>query len=362
MAKTSFRRWILGLPLRFKEVASPATPPAGFVEVYAKADGFLYSKDDAGVETQVGNVWPKLAPNGSVGAPSYSFTNATGAGMYVAIGAFDSLRLATRGGDRVLIGDDGTNGWADIHGKGNGGVALYSGGALKFDVNNSRARVYNPLHLTEVATPGTPPSGEYSTYAKTGDSLLYGKNDAGLESRLSNFVVCTSATRPASPVDGMEIYETDTFKTLYYSAAKTGWFPPWNTAWGNLARVTLTGSTAAVGVTTTFTDMNLTNVPVRADRDYRIHIDTSVVISGAGPQWTLDMLVASAVAGRHDVFYAAQPWGERCHNGVLYQPAATGNVTIGVQAAELAGTATFQLAAAVGLPRQHWIEDIGPRT
>lgn len=35
------------------EVASPATPASGFVRLYAKADGLLYSKDDAGVETVV---------------------------------------------------------------------------------------------------------------------------------------------------------------------------------------------------------------------------------------------------------------------------------------------------------------------
>jgi hypothetical protein len=37
----------------FDEVAAPATPAAGTVVVYAKADGLLYSKDDAGAETLV---------------------------------------------------------------------------------------------------------------------------------------------------------------------------------------------------------------------------------------------------------------------------------------------------------------------
>jgi len=38
------------------EGASPSTPAAGYVAVYAKADGLLYSKDDAGVETVVTNM------------------------------------------------------------------------------------------------------------------------------------------------------------------------------------------------------------------------------------------------------------------------------------------------------------------
>ena len=40
-------------PLDLQEIAAPATPPSGTVRFYAKADGLLYSKDDAGVETVV---------------------------------------------------------------------------------------------------------------------------------------------------------------------------------------------------------------------------------------------------------------------------------------------------------------------
>ena len=39
--------------LLFAEGAAPGTPAAGQVRIYAKADGLLYSKDDAGVETPV---------------------------------------------------------------------------------------------------------------------------------------------------------------------------------------------------------------------------------------------------------------------------------------------------------------------
>jgi len=35
----------------FKEDASPSTPATGYVVVYAKTDGSIYSKDDSGVET-----------------------------------------------------------------------------------------------------------------------------------------------------------------------------------------------------------------------------------------------------------------------------------------------------------------------
>lgn len=37
--------------LQFSEAEAPETPASGVVRIYAKTDGLLYSKDDAGVET-----------------------------------------------------------------------------------------------------------------------------------------------------------------------------------------------------------------------------------------------------------------------------------------------------------------------
>lgn len=39
--------------LEFAEAAAPSTPASGIVRIYAKSDGLLYSKDDAGSETLV---------------------------------------------------------------------------------------------------------------------------------------------------------------------------------------------------------------------------------------------------------------------------------------------------------------------
>lgn len=41
----------IDLWMDFNEGAAPATPPAGAVRIYPKADGLMYQKDDAGVET-----------------------------------------------------------------------------------------------------------------------------------------------------------------------------------------------------------------------------------------------------------------------------------------------------------------------
>lgn len=42
-----------GEHLRFQEISAPGTPATGYVILYAKSDGSLYSKDDAGTETVV---------------------------------------------------------------------------------------------------------------------------------------------------------------------------------------------------------------------------------------------------------------------------------------------------------------------
>lgn len=52
--------------LLMAEGAAPAAPAAGTVRLYAKADGKLYSKDDAGAETSLGGAVASV--NGATGA------------------------------------------------------------------------------------------------------------------------------------------------------------------------------------------------------------------------------------------------------------------------------------------------------
>ncbi len=102
--------------IRVKEqAAAPATPAAGYVQVYAKADGLLYSKDDAGVESALS---PALA-SASVKRTAGDLT--TTSTVFVDVDPSFSLTITT-GARRVLIGFVG--------------VALNSvaGGVTSFDV------------------------------------------------------------------------------------------------------------------------------------------------------------------------------------------------------------------------------------
>ena len=83
--------------LNFAEVAAPATPSAASVIVYAKADGKLYIKDDAGTETDltqgggaaVGNLWTmsksssQTLTNGGTDTITWDTTNIDGGGSVI---------------------------------------------------------------------------------------------------------------------------------------------------------------------------------------------------------------------------------------------------------------------------------------
>jgi hypothetical protein len=65
---TSRPTWAGGL---YTEAAAPGTPGAALVSLYAKADGILYSKDDAGTEYQVSVVSPLKAADIGVTVQAY---------------------------------------------------------------------------------------------------------------------------------------------------------------------------------------------------------------------------------------------------------------------------------------------------
>ncbi len=105
--------------IRVKEqAAAPATPAVGYVQVYALADGRLYSKDDAGVESALSPALASASYKRTTG--DYTTTSTTFVDVDATAGTM-TLTITT-GARRVLIGFVG--------------VALNSvaGGVTSFDV------------------------------------------------------------------------------------------------------------------------------------------------------------------------------------------------------------------------------------
>jgi hypothetical protein len=68
--------------LRLVERAAPASPPSGTLFAYAKADGLLYTKSDAGVETaHSGDPWTVLKLAADFSTSSVAAQDVTGLGF-----------------------------------------------------------------------------------------------------------------------------------------------------------------------------------------------------------------------------------------------------------------------------------------
>lgn len=139
--------------------------------------------------------------------------------------------------------------------------------------------IHNP------ATGNSPPAA-WGDQARDNDEYLYNRGP----------YICTSATRPGSPFEGQQIFETDTNKTLIYDGAN--W---WTTA---IAGNGTTSYTSALMVDQAGTATHTATVS-----EYRIisgvcewWFNIAVTGSGGGAGNTLTLLLpvtASAASNRH---------------------------------------------------------------
>lgn len=171
------------------------------------------------------------------------------------------------------------------------------------------------------------------------------------------YIVCTSTTRP--PIkDGQMIYETDTDLLLIHDG--TVWRRAYfKTCWGVVASQLLTAD--SIGYTASGnTDMVLSGVSVRGDRNYKVHLGAHLTISAAAV-WTVRLNIDAVEMGRFTVVNEFFAGGEYHSADLLYQPPANATVELRVYVVESSGTATFTFKGASTNPRQFWIEDFGPR-
>ena len=92
-----------------KSTAGDPTGSNGMIYYNANTNKFRCYQNGAWTDCAGGAIpWPLLAPDGSVGAPSYSFTNDSDMGIYR--GGTDILRFSTAGLDRLTINASGSVG------------------------------------------------------------------------------------------------------------------------------------------------------------------------------------------------------------------------------------------------------------
>jgi hypothetical protein len=99
-------------------------------------------------------------------------------------------------------------------------------------------------------------------------------------------IVCTAGTRPASPIEGMTIYETDTDKLLIYTTATTLWQQPWNMPWGlvltNSSQPGLKSTVNSASFTVLSDILGPDNWTLVKNRRYKLSASLSLGQTGSG--------------------------------------------------------------------------------
>ena len=172
-------------------------------------------------------------------------------------------------------------------------------------------------------------------------------------------IICTSTTRPASPFEGQEIYETDTKKKMTYNGS--GWYA-FNQV---IARATSTSAYTSTGTHTSPQDVGLSaSVSYGANRLFRVTLHERPYVPG-GANTVMERLTDGTTV------FALFPHGQN-DLSTGFAPAKTNVFTFA--GPSTSGTATWKMQAYGGLntqwvlyysggdgnPRQFTIEDIGP--
>jgi len=169
-------------------------------------------------------------------------------------------------------------------------------------------------------------------------------------------IICTSTTRPASPFEGQQIYETDTDKLLIYNGS--AWYPPWNMPWGSqsawsISTTTSTTFGAAQDVTGMTTGSAFTGV---SGRLYKATYYAAQLTGQAGERANITILAGATTI--QSMYSSLSQYGFPISMTAVFT--ASGATTVKVRAVRDVGVNTPTLYADANSPMRLLIEDIGP--
>lgn len=175
-------------------------------------------------------------------------------------------------------------------------------------------------------------------------------------------VVCTSTTRPTTGLfQGMRIYETDTYATLVYTTATTGWRPPWNIGWGRVgSAVNASFDVTASGSTQTDVPSMSFSVSEVAGRRYRAMAQTDVYSTVAADAVACIIVRNGASVGRALTKLPAALESSAAICFMEYTATVTQSITWKMQFGRFVGTGVAHAIAIGSVPATLVVEDIGP--
>lgn len=192
------------------------------------------------------------------------------------------------------------------------------------------------------------------------DSVSLPSTDLNTYLMKQTVIVCTSGTRPSSPIEGMTIYETDTDRLLVYTTATTGWQPPWNMPWGALGFAQVT--TTQGSITTVETDLTslAVTVSVPANRRLKVTGDTAVVSTVSGDYADLRIKETTTQLNRCSMPLAVAGFGTTCHAEAIIAGPSSGSHTYKLALQRTVGTGSLTSSPSATDPAYIHVEDIGP--
>jgi hypothetical protein len=189
------------------EVTATATPAAATVVVYAKADGLLYSKDDAGVETLVsggtggGGSSLTVQDEGSSLATAATTVNFTGAGV-TASGTGATKTVNIPGGGGTFVGASVYNSANQtITGGGSGTAVLFD--SEHFDTDAFHSTASNTGRLTI-------PSGGGNYFAVFNGALAAADGDGAANVQIHGVFGGSDLIVAAVPITGLTLLNVTT--------------------------------------------------------------------------------------------------------------------------------------------------------
>jgi len=174
-------------------------------------------------------------------------------------------------------------------------------------------------------------------------------------------IVCTSGTRPASPNEGMTIWETDTDKLLIYTTATTTWQPPWNLPWGRLGSASVTANQTSITTETDLTSLSVT-VTVPANRRLRITGFTGAYSSVAQDASELRIKESTTQLTRSSLVHVLATSTEMHDVTALVNGPSSGSHTYKLAMVRTSGTGSITMVAASDAPAFILVEDMGPNS
>ena len=192
-------------------------------------------------------------------------------------------------------------------------------------------------------------------------------------------IVCdTTADYPASPVEGMTVYDKGADALKVYTTATTNWNPPWNMPWGivkttaggtsGYAYGTATTNSASFGtsmadITFGGSALSLTFTAV-ANRRYKITTRVKLTSSITGAGSVTQVVVADGSNNtvgvvQQQVISATSSDDPVFLGSVIVAPGA-GSISYKLRGYRVNGTGTITALASAADPMWLLIEDIGP--